>query len=1227
MERYDFSAAGRLAVWDTTPETSRALVQRIERLLARHAGAALEADVDDLYVSDDEEVVALTSVLDKVVSRGRPTLVDLDFEERALRDLEGFETAPLVETTNARLVGPGYVRSSVSAKDLLETAERLLDRAWSAEAAAEAAALPLPPEVRGLASDEEDLLARAVGRVFGPAVEASLLRQPLIEDLVGQEVPGLVAARPDLALALGPIRWVLEVDGSQHAEQEGHDAARDEALSSAGWRVFRLSATEARERAEVWVRGSLLGSASPEERAYLESMRETLEDLSSAAERVAYAAIVRPHLVHRALRGLVLALSFDLLPRPTGRPLRVLAVEEDVPVLVEALRQLLRLWGHLHRVAPSVPPPPTVDLDVIGDADDRVEHESLSVRHVERPEGRYDVALSHAHTLQPGQPGVREAAAGADARAWVRLRATRSCRDRRTLPWSNRLAYDLDDLERALRSQGTDRPLPIPTEKYDALRFFLRLVFRKNDFWDGQARVVSRLLQDRPAVVLLPTGGGKSLTYQFSGLLLPGVTLVVDPLVALMADQVENLHRIGIDRVAAISSLLDAATKADALGQVERGEAAFVFVAPERLQMPEFRSRLRALTAKIPVSLAVIDEAHCVSEWGHDFRPSYLHMGRNLRRYATPEGARPPTLVGLTGTASFAVLTDIQVELDVRDEDAVVLPASFDRKELTFHVRRVPAPEKAAALRTLREGLPRVFQTNPQRFFETRGDKTRAGIVFCPHVNGSLGVVDVAAGVGHGHYFAGSKPKRDGWDGRSQDEWKAHKIGVQRAFKDDRIQELVATNSFGMGIDKPNVAYTIHYTIPHSVEAFYQEAGRAGRNGVERSAHCFVLYSDDNAAVAQAILDEPDHARAAAMLGGVGWTNRGDLLHQLWFLLNSYQDREKEKADALAFWRERLAPEVDGLPTGSVNTVPIHWGSMRRREEIERVLFRLVLLGVVEDYAVLWSTQQFHANVRVAAPDEVQGALADYLRQYKFEAYARQLTDDLPLDGLEVTLEAALGRLLDFVYDEVVAKRKQALATMAELCRSFTSDEAFREAVLAYLQDSEFTPVLKGWIRQSFDEVGLDGVREVLDGVSTLDEAKRLVGTTRRMLDEAPNHVALRTLSACARIRSAVESDDGAYAEALAAVRTALQDPTIQDPSAVPLAILAEADRHRPGLATALLREALRVAGTPAFARAYRVARGAWPDDPVAARGLAALHAAGVAEAVRRHPFLTGLPA
>src|SRR5690606_11018987 len=458
-----------------------------------------------------------------------------------------------------------------------------------------------------------------------------------------------------------------------------------------------------------------------------------------------------------------------------------------------------------------------------------------------KPELEYDLVVSRSTALYAGEEGPQERQVARDV-VGRRVRFRRSSRmiDSRKLQWAPRLKYDLHDLETALRLTDEDDAPPVPQEKYDALRYFLQYVFRKNDFWDGQARVVSRLLRGEPAIVLLPTGGGKSLTYQFSGLLLPGVTLVVDPLVALMEDQVDNMMSQGLDRVGQISSILDRNERDEEMEAFGRGERHVLFVSPERLQIQEFRNTLQTLVSEIPVSLAVIDEVHCVSEWGHDFRPSYLHLGRNIERYCTGRDGSPPTLVGLTGTASFAVLTDVQMELGISEEEAIILPKSFDRKELTFHVEKTDADTRDVALNRIRNQIPRDLRSNPQTFFRPQGEKTNGGIIFCPHVNGSLGVVQVARAMGHGNFYSGSKPKHfDGSD------WEKHKLRVQRQFKHNELQELVATKSFGMGIDKPNIRYTIHYGIPQSVEAFYQEAGRAGRNGKERWARCYVVYADD----------------------------------------------------------------------------------------------------------------------------------------------------------------------------------------------------------------------------------------------------------------------------------------------------------------------------------------------------------------------------------------------
>src|SRR5688572_6652478 len=293
----------------------------------------------------------------------------------------------------------------------------------------------------------------------------------------------------------------------------------------------------------------------------------------------------------------------------------------------------------------------------------------------------------------------------------------------------------------------------------------------------------------------MPTGSGKSLCYQLPGLMSDHLTIVVSPLVALMQDQVEALQARGREDVALVNSQQDSATNRAAIDAALGGRLRLLYVAPERFSSPGFADRIRGAR----IGLFVVDEAHCVSQWGHDFRPDYFRLA-DAARYV---GAR--SLMASTATATPQVAADVVRRLGLREP--VRVTTGFDRPNLTFAVAR-PAPHEKRPLLT--EAL--------------RDPSARPAIVYAGTRAGADELAQALAGAGMstGAYHAGLRREQ-----RAQ---------VQRAFLADEIEVIVATNAFGMGVDKPNVRTVVHASVPTSLEAYYQEAGRAGRDGAPARA-------------------------------------------------------------------------------------------------------------------------------------------------------------------------------------------------------------------------------------------------------------------------------------------------------------------------------------------------------------------------------------------------------
>ena len=347
-------------------------------------------------------------------------------------------------------------------------------------------------------------------------------------------------------------------------------------------------------------------------------------------------------------------------------------------------------------------------------------------------------------------------------------------------------------------------------------RGVLKRVFGYDGFRPGQGEIVGAILAGRDVLAVMPTGAGKSLCYQVPALMLPGVTLVVSPLISLMQDQVRALMAAGV-RAAYLNSSLTDSQKALMLRRAAEGQYKIIYVAPERLQMPGFIRFARQQA----VSMVTVDEAHCISQWGRDFRPSYM-----LVRDFVDQLPSRPVVAAFTATATDRVRQDIADQLRLRDPFRLV--TGFDRPNLRFETRQLDPDDKHGALLRL---LTEAGEDDP-------------AIVYCSTVRQVTMTVDALQRAG----FA-ARPYHGQMDA-------ADRRRYQEEFLYDRVQVMVATNAFGMGIDKPNVRMVVHYNMPRDLESYYQEAGRAGRDGAP--ARCVLLYAASDVGLARFFIEKEE---------------------------------------------------------------------------------------------------------------------------------------------------------------------------------------------------------------------------------------------------------------------------------------------------------------------------------------------------------------------------------
>ena len=646
-----------------------------------------------------------------------------------------------------------------------------------------------------------------------------------------------------------------------------------------------------------------------------------------------------------------------------------------------------------------------------------------------------------------------------------------------------------------------------------ALRLFLRHLYRKREFREGQGRALLNALRHIDTIVLLPTGGGKSIIYQLAGLLMPGVTLVVDPLIALMEDQVEGLQSYGIDRAIAIfrTGRTDQERK---IRLMEVGQYHFVLVSPERIQSPRFRNAIHGLASNNPINLAVIDEAHCVSEWGHDFRPAYLSLANSLRSFVSSDDDVSPPLLALTGTASRAVLRDMinDLEIDRNRSDALIRPESFNRKEIKFRVIRTIPAYATAKLRAELRRLPADRGLPVPEYYRPRGRKTNSGIVFVPTVGGKDGIDNVLEQVRSTTpatvtTYAGKAPKsvpREDWD-----QIKRHNA---RRFKRNEALVLVATKAYGMGIDKPNIRYTIHYGVPSSLEQYYQEAGRAGRDRQE--ADSILILAEMSETRSDQLLNpdlEIEVLRRLHDEEAKDYKARDDITRALFFHLNGVRGTAIE-IEGVRDLIEQIIDKPADVP------ISLPFGTETTRTRVEKSIYRLYKLGFISDYTVDFGSRVFEVTRQKFDFQQFRGRLLDYARNVapgKLGSTRRKIDSIDSVDNRKALVDLATV-FIEFTYDEIERARRRAIQEAILLARQSESDAEVRRRLLDYLQEGVGYERIDELLQR--EQVDLHEWVDLASKIGNPIEAGELRGLCIRALESSPDHPGLLL------VRGAVET-------------------------------------------------------------------------------------------------------
>ena len=645
------------------------------------------------------------------------------------------------------------------------------------------------------------------------------------------------------------------------------------------------------------------------------------------------------------------------------------------------------------------------------------------------------------------------------------------------------------------------REVFLEAEEQPLIESFLADFFRKEKLRPGQFPIIRNVMAQKPTIGLLPTSAGKSICFQLASLLTPGITLVVDPIVFLMKDQV-----LGLCETHGITAVASWHAEAGLYRDEQVGELMatnlMIFLSPERFLRPSFRTAMKNLVAgDLFLNYAVIDEAHCVSMWGHDFRPPYLMLERCFREFCTLRG-RQPVVVALTGTASQLVLIDLRRQLGVEDLDSIIRPNSFDRPELTYNVVTAKSTGKKQMLSTVfhaierrlgiqdikREACGVLFANKPSEVWELYGEQAGDADSHVIQIgSGPFPTEDMTCAMA-----CGAKPNNSPV---SLDQWKEYKNKALIHFKRGRVKLLIGNAAIGVGIDNEYVNYVVVYCLPSSLESLGQQWGRAGRRG--QASQCYLIYADDQ----QALSDRWLNGELSQMPH-----RRDDMGTISWFHSTAFPGEQEDATGTISLLGQLFRQQKD---TDGRRNIRENDG-----ERTQRYLSFLNMLGLVNDYEVTGIGGQ--TRYRVALSQEVEDgvqrndeellhkhliqSLQSYLSRYKPTTVTEifESLNDRPEQKLS---GKAVGYLIHFIYTGIAYQRKESIRTIVGFCREKDqSSEAIHRRMKAFFdRNPKFSDRLDDMALQ---EAEITRVMEIITLIEGYDDAEQLFWETRRLLDE-----------------------------------------------------------------------------------------------------------------------------